>query len=326
MKGILKYILFRLGWAVVVSMIIVTIAFFLLDLSPDPNVQQAAVQAAQQGESAEQAVEQERKLRGLDKPVHVRYLNFMQDIYTLEWGWSDYRSEPVEDAVLSGLYYTAQYSVPWTLLTITIGPILGMYSASEMYSWKDHIVTFYGFFGFSIPNFFFGIVLLFIFGSWLGWVEFTYNTDVAVFSLANAKQLILPVFVLWTGSIGGILRVSRNESAEFMNAEFMKTAKAKGVSPTRAWLYHVLRPTMVPLSTAMVSALFGLFLGASVLVEQVFSIPGLGRILFQAAVAQDTDLFLGTTLAFVFLGVIGNLIEDLVFTLVDPRISYSERY
>lgn len=326
MKGLTKYLLYRLAWAVAVSMIIVTVAFFLLDLSPNPNVQQAAIQAAQEGNDVDAATERAETRLGLDKPRHERYFEFVQNVYTLDWGWSNSRSQPVTEAVLEGLYYTAQYSVPWTLLTITVGPVLGMYSAARMYSWKDHTVTFYAFFGYAIPNFFFGIFLLVLFAGALGWVPWTYNTNVNVFSWENVRQLALPVFVLWTGSIGGILRVSRNESAEFMNAEFMKTAKAKGVSPFRAWAYHVLRPTMVPLSTSMVSALFGLFLGASVLVEVVFAIPGLGRMLFKATVDQDTSLVLGTTLFFTFLGVFGNIVEDIVFTWLDPRIDYSDRF
>jgi len=135
----------------------------------------------------------------------------------------------------------------------------------------------------------------------------------------------LPVFVLVTGSIGAVMRVSRNESAEFQNAEFMKTAKAKGVSPVRAYAFHVLRPTMVPLSTTIVGQLLVIFLGSSLLVEIVFGIPGLGRMTFNALIAQDTNLVLGTTLLFTFIAVIGNLIEDIVFTLMDPRISYDDR-
>ncbi len=153
----------------------------------------------------------------------------------------------------------------------------------------------------------------------------TYNTNVPVFSLDNAIQLILPVFVLVTGSIGGTMRVSRNESAEYMNADFVKTAKAKGVSPLRAYALHILRPTMVPLSTTIVGQLLLLFVGSSLLVEVVFTIPGLGRLLFEATVAQDTSLVLGSTLVFVFAAVIGNLLQDLVYTVLDPRISYDDR-
>ncbi|OYR81342.1 peptide ABC transporter permease, partial [Halorubrum distributum] len=182
------------------------------------------------------------------------------------------------EAVTQALYYTAQYSIPWTILTVILGPLVGVYSAANMYSWKDHAATGFAFFGYAIPNFFFGIILLLIFGVWLEWIPITYNTGVPVFSVENAIQLAVPVFVLVTGSIGAVMRVSRNESAEFQNADFMKTAKAKGVSPLRAYAYHVMRPTLVPLSTTLVGQLLALFLGASLLVEVVFAIPGLGRL------------------------------------------------
>lgn len=323
--GLSRYIIARIAWAALVSFIIVTIAFLLLYFSPNPSIQEAATQAALEGGNPAEEIERQEQLRGLDQPMHVQYMDFIENVYTLNWGWSEHRSEPVTSALLTGIYYTAQYSIPWTILTVLLAPTLGVYSASRMYSWKDHAVTGFAFFGFSIPNFFFGIVLLLIFGVWLAWVPITYNTEAAVFSVENAIQLSLPIFVLVTGSIGGTLRVARNESAEFINSDFMKTAKAKGVSPTRAYAYHVMRPTMVPLSTSLVSQLLALFLGASLLVEVVFSIPGLGRLTFDAVIAQDTNLVLGSLLFFTFISVVGNLIEDLVFTILDPRITYDDR-
>ncbi len=312
-------------WAALVSFIIVTVTFVLLSFAPNPSIQEAATQAALQGGDPAAAAERERELRGLNEPLHVRYMDFLQSVYTLDWGWSQYRSQPVTEAVYEGLYYTAQYSVPWTILTLVLGPLVGLYSAANMYSWKDHAATGFAFFGYAIPNFFFAIILLLVFAVWLEWIPVVYNANAAVFSLENVRQLILPVFVLVTGSIGGIMRVSRNESAEFQNSEFMKTARAKGVSPIRAYLYHVLRPTMVPLSTTIVGQLLALFLGSSLLVEIVFGIPGLGRITYEALVAQDTNLVLGTTLFFTFIAVVGNLLEDIVFTVLDPRISYDDR-
>lgn len=323
--GLPRYIAARVGYAVVVSFIIVTITFLLLHFSPNPDVQQAASNAALEGEDPQEAMERARELRGLDDPIHVQYMDFIENIYTLNWGWSDYRSQKVTEAMLQGLYYTAQYSIPWSILTMVLGPLIGVYSAVNMYSWRDHAATGFAFFGFAIPNFFFGIILVLIFGIQLGWVPVVYNTEVAVFSVENVIQLILPVFVLTTGSIGGVMRVSRNESAEFLNADFMKTAKAKGVSPARAYAYHMMRPTMVPLSTVVVGQLLALFLGSSLLVEVVFGIPGLGRLTYNALLAQDTNLILGSTLFFTFIAVIGNLIEDIVFTIVDPRITFDDR-
>ncbi|QKG91803.1 ABC transporter permease [Halorubrum sp. SS5] len=323
--GFGRYVTARVLWAAVVSLIIVTVTFLLLSAAPNPAVQRAATQAALQGGDPAAAAERARELRGLNEPLHVRYFDFIRSVYTLDWGWSVSRSQPVMEAVTQALYYTAQYSVPWTILTIILGPLVGVYSAANMYSWKDHAATGFAFFGYAIPNFFFGIILLLVFGVWLEWIPITYNTGVPVFSVENAIQLAVPVFVLVTGSIGAVMRVSRNESAEFQNADFMKTAKAKGVSPLRAYAYHVMRPTLVPLSTTLVGQLLALFLGASLLVEVVFAIPGLGRLTYEALVAQDTSLVLGTTLFFTFVAVIGNLLEDLVFTVLDPRISYDDR-
>ena len=323
--GFGRYVGARVLWAAVVSLIIVTVTFLLISASPNPAVQRAATQAALQGGDPAAAAERARELRGLNEPLHVRYFDFIRSVYTLDWGWSVSRSQPVMEAVTQALYYTAQYSIPWTILTVILGPLVGVYSAANMYSWKDHAATGFAFFGYAIPNFFFGIVLLLIFGVWLEWIPITYNTDVAVFSVENAIQLAVPVFVLVTGSIGAVMRVSRNESAEFQNADFMKTAKAKGVSPLRAYAYHVMRPTLVPLSTTLVGQLLALFLGASLLVEVVFAIPGLGRLTYEALLAQDMSLVLGTTLFFTFVAVIGNLLEDLVFTVLDPRISFDDR-
>ena len=323
--GLGRYVAARLAWAAVVSLVIVTITFALLAAAPNPDVQRAATQAALEGGDPAAAAERARELRGLDQPLSVRYLDYLRGVYTLEWGWADSRSQPVTAALAEGLYYTAQYSIPWTILTVLLGPLVGVYSAANKYSWKDHLATGAAFFGYAIPNFFFGIILLLVFGVWFEVIPITYDTTVPVFSVANAVQLSIPVFVLVTGSIGAVMRVSRNESAEFQEAAFMKTARAKGVSPLRAYAYHVMRPTLVPLSTTLVGQLLALFLGSSLLVEVVFSIPGLGRVTYNALIAQDTNLVLGSTLAFTFVAVVGNLLEDLVFTVLDPRISYDDR-
>lgn len=323
--GLGRYVAARLVWAAVVSLVIVTITFVLLAAAPNPDVQRAATQAALEGGDPAAAAERARELRGLDQPLSVRYLDYLRGVYTLEWGWADSRSQPVTAALAEGLYYTAQYSIPWTVLTVVLGPLVGVYSAANKYSWKDHLATGAAFFGYAIPNFFFGIILLLVFGVWFEVIPITYDTTVPVFSVANAVQLSVPVFVLVTGSIGAVMRVSRNESAEFQEAAFMKTARAKGVSPLRAYAYHVMRPTLVPLSTTLVGQLLALFLGSSLLVEVVFSIPGLGRVTYNALIAQDTNLVLGSTLAFTFVAVVGNLLEDLVFTVLDPRISYDDR-
>ena len=323
--GLSRYVLGRVAWAGIVSLVIVTATFLLLSFAPNPNIQEAATQAALEGNDPAEAVERERELRGLDEPLYVRYVDFLNGVYTLDWGWSNSRAQPVTEALLESLYYTAQYSVPWTILTVLLGPLVGIYSAANMYNWRDHAATGFSFAGYAMPNFFFAIVISLVFAVWLNIIPVTYKTGVDVFSLENLRQLAAPIFVLVTGSIAGTMRVARNESAEYINSDFMKTAKAKGVSPLRAYLYHVTRPTMVPLSTTLVGQLLALFLGASLLIEVIFGIPGIGKTTFDAIIAQDTNLVLGATLVFTFIAVVGNLLEDLVFTILDPRISFDDR-
>jgi peptide/nickel transport system permease protein len=319
------YVARRLMWAVVVTFIIVSITWLMLRLTPDQDIIQAGQAAAQAGQNATAEQERLRELRGLNEPLWVQYASYMENVFTLDWGFSESRSQPVTEAVWTSLYYTVQYSVPWTVLTLVFGTAAGLYSTAHQYSWKDNLMTFLAFFGFSIPNFWFGIILLLVFSVYLGWVPITYQTDVGVFSWTNVKQLILPVFVLVTGSVGGIQRVSRNESAEYLNTDFVKTARAKGANSQRILTRHILRPASVPMSTTYVGTLLALFTGASVLVETVFSIPGLGRLLLQGLTSQDTPLVLGTSFVFIFLTIIGNLLQDIVYTVLDPRIDYGDR-
>lgn len=323
--GMKWYVARRIGWAFVVTFLIISITWGLLAASPDRDVIQAGQAAAQQGESAEQAQERVRMLEGKDKPLFERYTNYMVSVYTLDWGWSESRGQPVTDAIWTATTYTAQYSVPWTILTLLIGTSMGLYSAVNQYTTKDHAMTLFAFFGKSIPNFWFGIILLLVFAVRLGWVPVIYKSSVPTFSWANAKQLILPVAVLVTGSIGTFQRVTRNEAAEYLNTDFVKTARAKGATSARIVSRHILRPASVPMSTTFVGSLIYVFVGASYLVEVVFGIPGLGLMTIQAITSQDTSLVLGSSFVFILIAVLGNLLQDLVYTLLDPRISFSDR-
>ena len=164
-----------------------------------------------------------------------------------------------------------------------------------------------------------------MFGVQLGWFPVIFDPTVGFFTFEMARQLVLPVFVLTTGTIAGIMRYSRAEALEYVQAEFVKTARAKGASGQRVLYRHILRPAAVPLMTILIADLLGIFLAASYLVEVVFGIPGLGQLSFLALIAQDTSVVLGTTLIFTFIAVIGNLLQDIAYTILDPRIDYGDR-
>lgn len=319
------YLVRRATWAVAVALLVVSLTWLLLRLTPDYDVVMAGQSAAQRGESAAAAQERLRELRGYDRPLWEQYADFVANVFTLDWGYSRSRSQPVTEALTTALYYTVQYSVPWTVLTLVVGTAAGLYSAANRHSWTDTLVTGGAFFGVSIPNFWFGIVLLLVFAVELQWVPVLYDTSVPVFSLANARQLLLPVVVLVTGSVGAIQRVARNESIATLDEGFVKTARAKGAGERRVLTRHVLRPAAVPMSTTYVGTLLGLFTSSSVLVEEVFGIPGLGRLYLQAILSQDTPLVVGVSFVFAFVAVVGNLLQDVAYTLLDPRIDYGDR-
>jgi len=319
------YVVRRLLWAVVATFVILSITWALLLVTQEQTLASIQFQAAVSGGDAEAAREAYEQRRGLDRPLWRQYIDYMTNMATFNWGYSTSRGQPVTAAIMDALPYTVMYSVPWTILTVAFGLSVGLYSATHQYSKFDYAATFIAFFGYAIPNFWFGIILLVVFGVHLDLVPIVFDPDVRVFSLENARQLVLPVFVLTTGSIASLARYSRAEALEYVQATFTKTARAKGASERRILLRHVFRPAAVPLSTILVADLLGLFIASSYLVEVVFGIPGLGQLSFRAIQNQDTPLVLATTLIGVFIAIGGNLLQDIAYTVLDPRIDYGDR-
>jgi peptide/nickel transport system permease protein len=307
------------------TFIILSVTWGLLAATPNQQADQLKFAAAASGGSAEEAQEAYERRVGLDRPLWDRYVTYMVNMATFNWGWSDSRSQPVIDALSEALPYTALYSVPTTLISIVLGLSIGLYSATHQYTKSDYAATFFAFFGLAIPNFWFGIILLLVFAVHLGWFPVIFDPNAPFFSVEMARQLVLPVVVLVTSTIAGLMRYSRAEALEYVQAEFVKTARAKGASDRRILTRHILRPAAVPLMTILITDILGIFLAASYLVEVVFGIPGLGQLSYLAIVAQDTAVVLGTTLVFTFISVIGNLVQDVAYTVLDPRIDFGDR-
>lgn len=352
------YIVQRVLWSGFAALLILTIAFVLLDLVPDHRLMEAEWQAAQAGvEDLESVVEAEEERLGIDAPLHERYFEFLVNFFQGDWGWSHEYEQPVWDVVMDSLPYSIMYGLPSIILSTIIGVVIGLYSAINQYTKTDYAATFFAFFGISIPNWWFGILLLVIFGTFLGWVEIGFNPHyatnaegdfvllegaadnhpaffdesfegeqyVGIFSPNNLQQLILPIFVSMTGAIATMMRYARAEALEYVDAEFVKTAKSKGVSNWRIVAQHIFRPAAVPLSTIFVGRFLAIFLSGSYLIEVVFGIPGIGEAAFEAIVEQDQDLVLATILIPTFFVLVGNLAQDILYVILDPRIDYGDR-
>lgn len=332
MKG---YVLKRTAWALVATYVIVTITFVLMYITPDAQIAQIQFQAAQEGTDPQQAVEAYEQARGLDRPFHERYFDFVGNIFSGNWGWSYYRSQPVTEALIQAIPYSMMYGVPALIISTVAGVVIGLYSATNQYTKSDYAATLFAFAGISIPNFWFAIILLLVFGSWLGWVPILFDAGAArvdgelalsaIFSWENIRQLILPIVVLATGAIASLMRYARAEALEYVEAEFVKTAKSKGVDDRRILYKHIFRPASIPLATILVGDILGIVFVGSYLIEVVFGIPGLGTLSFRAIMNQDPALVMGTVFVPTFVAIIGNLAQDIAYTVLDPRIDYDDR-
>jgi peptide/nickel transport system permease protein len=351
------YIFRRLLWTVVASFIILTVTFLLMELVPNQQIMAAEQAALAEGQNTSAAVQAQKEALGLDDPMHVRYFDFITNIFSGNWGWSVEQNRPVKEIIFNQAPYSMMYTLPAILLSTVFGTAIGLYSAVNQNTKKDYAATFGAFFGVSIPNWWFGIILLVIFGSFLGWIDLAWDENLAqtangnfvwydtapsdhpafrnqdfsgerpigILSPGNLKQLILPTFVLMTGTMANVMRYARAEALEYVDSEFVKTAKAKGVSSRTIVAKHIFRPASIPLITIFVGRILGLVFAGSYLIEVVFGIPGIGLVSYNAIIAQDTDVVLITILIPTFLVIFGNLVEDLLYAVLDPRISYGDR-
>jgi len=331
------YVVRRLAWAVLATWIAVSLTFGLLVVSPDPGADAAAAQAASQGLDPQQARDRYLTQRGLDRPIGVQYADYVVDVLTLHWGHSVSQDEPVTQAISEAWLYSVQYFAPAILISVVVGYGIGLYSALNRYSLTDYLGSVVAYFGISIPNFWFAIVLILVVGVWFRSAEVLgvslaplslrtfYDASVPTLSVDNAKQLILPVVVLSTASIASQMRYSRAQALEYVRAPFVKTARAKGASEWRILTRHVLRVALVPLSTILIVDVLAVLFAGSFVVEVVFGIPGLGLLALDAISRNDTPLVLATTLIPVFIAIVGNLAQDLAYVVLDPRIDYGDR-
>lgn len=329
------YLVSRLLWAGVATWVILTITFLLMKFTPNAQYAQLQFSAAQSGGDPQQALEAAKRLRGDTGTLWMQYTDFLSNIVSGNWGWSTYRSQPVTEALASAIPWSMMYGVPAVIISTILGMVTGLYSALNQYSKEDYAATLFAFMGISIPNFWFAIILLVVFGTVFNWVPILFDPSLAqnaagnltlggIFSWANFRQFVLAIVVLTTGSVASLMRYSRAEALEYVEADFVKTARAKGVSDRMIVLKHILRPASIPLATLLVGDLLGIIFVGSYLVEVVFGIPGLGTLSYNAIINQDTALVFGTIFVPTFIAIVGNLAQDLSYAYLDPRISFGD--
>ncbi|MCX7929765.1 MAG: ABC transporter permease [Chlorobi bacterium] len=334
----LQYIVRRILLFIPTLLVITLIAFGLTRLAPgDPAAVKAGV-AAEGTLSARNVMTQEtfelwRKQMRLDRPVLEQYILWLGDVATLNFGVSFIDNRPVLEKIAERLPITVMMNIAAVFIAYSIAVPLGVYSAMKPGSWFDRIVTLVLFALYSLPTFWIATLAL----TFLCNPEFAYLfPSHGIYSTRFdflpfwrkvgdvAWHLILPMIVYTYGSLAFISRQMRSAMLETIRQDFIRTARAKGLSQRRVVFVHALRNSLIPIITLLAGILPGL-VGGSVIVETIFSIPGMGELSYMALVSRDYPMIMAIFTLSAVLTLIGILLSDILYSVVDPRIAYGKR-
>jgi len=316
------YIIKRLIYSVIIAFAIVTITFILLRVGPSSPADRYLSNITAGGQNVEQITAAIEARYGLDKPLWEQYWNYLTSLARGDWGWSFSTSMPVIELIKKHWIYSFQLILLSTVFAAIIGILIGVYSSVRKYTKVDYIATFLSFIGISIPNFWLGVMLILVFAVQLGWFKTYYDTTIPILSWENLRALILPVITLSTGMIAGYVRYTRSAMLDNLKKGFVTTARAKGLPERTVIGKHVFRNAVLPLFTIIMYDLGSIVFGGAYLTEIIFGIPGLGQISFKAVFASDYAVVVAVTLIGTLLVLAVNLITDVAYTYLDPRIRY----
>jgi peptide/nickel transport system permease protein len=269
-----------------------------------------------------EVLESYRRRLGVDQPIYVQYVRWLTAALSGDLGISFSTTRPVAEMIWERLPATLELMGVAFLLAAILAFALGTASAVKQYSLLDHAGTGLSFLGIAMPVFWFALILQLVFGVWLGWLPVSGTRTVGASSFGDhLRHLILPGVVLSVRYIAGWSRYLRSSMLGALRADYVRTARAKGLPESTVVGVHALRNALIPVTSVMALNLAGLFSGA-VITEMVFAWPGIGRMFVQAMFARDYPLLMGILLLGSVMVVVFNLVADLVYGLLDPRIRY----
>lgn len=310
----LTFILRRLFSAIPTLILVSLFVFTLQKLLPGDPV------LAMAGEERDPAViEYLRDKYRLNDPVPVQYLNWVGNVLKGDFGTSLRTEQPVTALIVSKLPVTLELSVFALLIALLIGIPTGILSAVRKGSAVDYSANIVALSGISIPHFWLGILLIMVFAVKLRWLPASGFVPFSENPLQNLKTLLLPAFVLGAGLSGTLMRHTRSAMLEVLRSDYVRTASAKGLFPRTVILKHAFRNALMPIVT-LTTLLFGELLGGAVLTEQVFSIPGFGKMIVDAVFNRDYAVVQGVVLCVAIGFVLMNLLADVLYRLINPRL------
>jgi peptide/nickel transport system permease protein len=316
-----KYILRRLLIAIPTLLLISFVIFAILSIAPGDPLAQFAANPAVPPEVRENI----RRSLGLDQPWPIRYVKWLTAAFSGDLGYSFNSKVPVMGLIWQRLPNTLAVLGVAYVLSVLIALPIGVISAVKRYSFFDHAATTFAFIGFSVPTFFTGILLILLFSVKLHWLPFIYDSTLQITSfegvVAQLRQSIMPIAVLTLFQTATLARFVRSEMLENLPLDYVRTARAKGLRERFVVIGHVLRNSLIPVVTLVALGVPTVFAGA-LITEQIFRIPGIGALLIQSIQNSDIPVVMGTTFIFSVLVVAFNIVADMLYGVLDPRIRY----
>ena len=302
---------------------ITLITFTVIHLAPGNPVE---VQTEMSLKVTAQAKENLKKLYGLDKPLHVQYLDWITRFVKLDFGKSFVDGRNVLDKIAERIPITLTINILSMLIIFFIAIPIGILSATKQYSLFDKLSTVFVFIGFSTPTFWLALLLMILFGVNMGILPISGIQSIDVSEMGPferlldwIRHLILPVGISAFGGIAGLSRYSRSSMLEVIRQDYIKTARAKGLNESKVIFRHAFRNALMPIVTILGLSVPGL-IGGGVIFETIFAIPGMGQLFYASTMARDYPTIMGILVIGAMLTLFGNLIADISYALVDPRI------
>ncbi len=262
---------------------------------------------------------------GLDDPIWQRYFRWLGAMLQGDWGFSFISRVDVDKLILQRVPVTLAVIGASQILALLIALPVGIYSAAKPYSWFDRIASTLAFIGFSLPTFFTGLLLIFLFSITLDWLPFVYRSDISASGWQwwweHLRQSIMPVLVLGLFQGASWTRYVRSAMLDVIRLDYVTTARSKGLKERVVVIKHVVRNALIPVVTLVALQMPAVF-GGAIVTEQIFRIPGIGSLLIDAILRNDTPVIMAVTFVFACLVILFNLIADLLYGWLDPRISY----
>jgi ABC-type dipeptide/oligopeptide/nickel transport system permease component len=305
---VFKYTLQKLGFTLLVLLGTATCAFLLLHAIPgDTATALAGPQAT------EEDIAQLRRALNLDRPLAEQYVSYVLNLFRGDLGYSYRNNKPVLQIVMAAWPATFQLALASMFVAVLLGLPLGILAAVKRGSFIDTVSMIVAFLGVSMPTFWLGLLLIILFAVQLGWFPFYGREGLASF--------VLPGLTLGLGCAANIARLTRTSMLEILGQDYIRTARGKGLKRNKVLWIHALRNAAIPIVT-VIGLQFGVLLGGQVVTETVFSWPGVGRMIVNALSARDLQIVQGGILILAFTFALINLITDLIYALIDPRIRY----